>query len=238
MLEKAIQKIASMAESKTYLINGDTYSDRDLIRIPSHIDKPRSFELSGLDGIAKMIRAEITAHPAPMFVRVTGPTQVDVYTTYLQDASRVFAYTAKADVPDFRGGFFFDHMETIIRLRSRFVPNEGQEYLLSLLSRMNLEQSATSTDNGVTQRVEARQGIALNSKETIKPIVKLRPYRTFHEVEQPESEFLIRVDDRGNVGLFEADGGAWKLQAKKNIAAYFEEVLKDLVESGSVIVTI
>ena len=29
-------------------------------------------------------------------------------------------------------------------------------------------------------------------------------------MEQPESEFLLRLDDDGNVGLFEADGGMWK----------------------------
>lgn len=236
MLKEAIEKIAAMAVNQTYVINGENYSDHDLVHIPQHIDMPRVFELTGLDGVAKMIRAERLRHPDPLFVRVTSPTQVDVYSTYMPDMSRGWIYTAKADVPGFRDGYQ-DHMETIIRLRSRFAPNEGQEYLLSLLSRMNMEQSATSTDNGVTQRVESRQGIALNGMETVKPIVKLRPYRTFHEVEQPESEFLLRVDKNGSVGLFEADGGAWKLQGKKNIAAYFEETLKDFIEAGLVVVT-
>lgn len=236
MLKEAIEKIAGMAANQTYVINGDDYSDRELVRIPRHIDKPTWFKVAGLDGVAKMIRAEVGRLDGPLFVRVTTPTKVDVYTTYLMDMDRNYVYVAEAEVPGFQNGYK-DHMETIIHLRSRFAPNEGQEYLLSLLSRMNMEQSATSTDNGVTQRVESRQGIALNSMETIKPIVKLRPYRTFLEVEQPESEFLLRVDNNGNVGLFEADGGAWKLKAKKNIAAYIEEALKDMIEAGQVVVT-
>ena len=38
--------------------------------------------------------------------------------------------------------------------------------------------------------------------------------------------------------LYEADGGAWKLEAKRNIAAYLGEKLADLIERGSVVVMI
>ena len=40
-------------------------------------------------------------------------------------------------------------------------------------------------------------------------------FRTFLEVEQPESEFLLRVDPDEGIGFFEADGGIWKLEAPK-----------------------
>ena len=40
----------------------------------------------------------------------------------------------------------------------------------------------------------------------------------------------------GNVGLYEADGGVWKLEATRNIAGYFEEHLKDLISAGRVVV--
>lgn len=57
---------------------------------------------------------------------------------------------------------------------------------------MTIENSVSTNDNGVTQTVEARQGVALNALIEIKPRVMLRPFRTFLEVEQPESEFLLR----------------------------------------------
>ena len=74
--------------------------------------------------------------------------------------------------------------------------------------------------------------------ETVKPRLTLCPFRTFREVVQPESEFILRLDDKGRVGLFEADGGRWKMEAKANIAAYFEDALADEVEAGKVIVMI
>lgn len=56
------------------------------------------------------------------------------------------------------------------------------------------------------------------------------------EVEQPESEFLLRVDPDEGIGFFEADGGIWKLEAKKNIADYFLKNMGDLIDAGKVVV--
>ena len=38
------------------------------------------------------------------------------------------------------------------------------------------------------------------------------------------------------IGFFEADGGIWKLEAKKNIADYFNTNLADLIEAGKVVI--
>lgn len=39
----------------------------------------------------------------------------------------------------------------------------------------------------------------------------------------------------GRCAIFEADGGAWKLEAKKNIYNYLKEQLDKEVESGAVV---
>lgn len=58
------------------------------------------------------------------------------------------------------------------------------------------------------------------------------PYRTFTEVAQPMSNFIFRVKDNDRYGvtcaLFEADGGAWKNEAKANIKAHLEKELADV----------
>ena len=129
-----------------------------------------------------------------------------------------------------------DYAKAIIELRSLYIPNKGTEYLLQLLSSISNESKVTSSDNGVTQQVEARSGIALNSMVKIEPRVSLQPFRTFVEVGQPESEFLLRINDRGEIGFFPADGGVWKLEATRNVAAYFEEKLQDMIDTGAVVV--
>ena len=112
------------------------------------------------------------------------------------------------------------------------------DYLLDILSRISKESNVTSKDNGVSQSVEARQGIALKENIPVRPRVPLRPFRTFQEVEQPESEFLLRLNEEGSIGLFEADGGMWKLAARQTIKAFLEDKLADLVNSGAVYVAL
>jgi len=235
MLAKMIDKIVSLKETKTFEIGGQTYADSQLTRIPPHVDRPECIEVSGLDGICKLIRTELAKLDTVVMVQAKAHNAVEVMTTYLGDFSRNMLYKAKADAPGLRTGFRGREV-ALIELRSLFIPNEGTAYLLDLLSRMTDENSVTTRDNGVTQQVEAKQGVSLNMLVDIKPRVQLQPFRTFLEIAQPESEFLIRVDPQEGIGFFEADGGIWKLEAKKNIADYFNTHLADLIEASKVVV--
>jgi hypothetical protein len=53
--------------------------------------------------------------------------------------------------------------------------------------------------------------------------VKLSPFRTFIEVEQPESLFVLRGRKGPQWALFEADGGLWKIKAIQNIKNWLEK---------------
>ena len=59
MLKEFAQYLVSLKENKTYDIHGDVYSDRDLVRIEPHIDRPTSISVSGLDSIVKLLRNEL-----------------------------------------------------------------------------------------------------------------------------------------------------------------------------------
>lgn len=237
MLKEFAQYLVSLKENKTYEIHGETYSDHDLVRIEPHKDRPSSITVSGLDSIVFLINREAYKFKAefPIFVQVVSEKEVSVFTSYDEQMKRNYLYRAVCDVRAASEGYRSTE-GAIIELRSKFVPNEGTEYLLDLLSRINIENGVTTTDNGVSQAVEARTGISLKKMENIKPRVKLIPYRTFLEVEQPESEFLLRVDKDGAIGFFEADGGMWKLTAKDRIAQYFATRLASEIKSGSVVV--
>lgn len=239
MLKSFADFLVSLGEEKTIVtkeINGDTYAKEGLRRIAPHVDRPEKITVNGLDSIAKLVRHELDmAENRPVYIRVAGPRSVEVFTTLDGYMQRDYLYEAVCDAPDFKGGWQSQE-EAIIKLRSAFIPNDGTEYLLDLLSRICKDDSVSSEDNGVSQTVTARQGISLKCFESVRTRVPLRPYRTFTEVEQPESEFILRLDDDGRVGLIEADGGAWKMTAKANIAAYFETVLTEEVHSGSVVV--
>ena len=88
----------------------------------------------------------------------------------------------------------------------------------------------------VDRKIRGLAWIVLRWAAKVRPRIKLQPFRTFLEVAQPESEFLLRVDSEKGIAFFEADGGIWRLEAKRNIAEYFERGLKDLIEQGKVVI--
>lgn len=235
MLAKFVEKIAEMRKVETFNINGETYSTEKLYRVAPYVDRPEPFTVSGLDSICKLIREEHDNYDRPMIVSVDDYRSVSVHTTLLNDRSRDKLYRAVADVPGFREGYY-DAEQMIIKLRSLFHPSDDVNYLLDILSRIDIENGVSTTDNGVSQTVTAKQGVSLKENVILRPRVSLKPFRTFLEVEQPESEYILRVNDSGTIGLFEADGGVWKLEAKRNIAAFFEKELADFIASKKVIV--
>ena len=81
-------------------------------------------------------------------------------------------------------------------------------------------------DNGINQTTTVKSGVASLAKATAPNPVTLRPYRTFTEVTQPSSQFVLRINKEAELALFEADGGKWKLEAIKNIADYLKTGLK------------
>lgn len=95
----------------------------------------------------------------------------------------------------------------------------------------------TLNDNGIATSVVSRSGVALQTNTPIRPIITLKPYRTFQEVEQPASQFLIRVSERG-ITFVEADGGMWKLAARKTVRDYLAEKLAPEIEAGLVAIAL
>ena len=238
IIKDALEYLVSLKTNTTYELNGSVYSDNQLHRIPPHIDRPDKLIVNGLDSIVKLIRCELGTNEAdPLFVRVASPRTVEVFSSLDGTMTRNWLYEAKCDAPDFREGWMSQE-EAVIKLRSTFIQNEGAEYLLGLISRLIMDDSVTSDDNGVTQTVTTRNGVSLKSFENTKSRITLCPYRTFTEVEQPESEFILRLDSELRIGLFEADGGAWKLQAKESIAQYFTTALAAEISDGSVVVMV
>lgn len=238
MLKEAIQEIVKLAGPKTFDIGGEHYASQALCRVDPKKDFPETITLNGLDSLCKLIRNEATDLfcDDQILVQVASYNLVRVYTTLDGEMDRRYLYKCQADTPEVKTDRWLNHEAAVIQLQSMYIPNEDTAYLLSLLSSISKDSKVTTTDNGVTQTVEARKGVALMGNVQIKPRVTLRPFRTFLEVEQPESAFILRLSDNGEINLIGADGGAWRLEAVRNIAAYFETQLKDLVEQRKVVV--
>ena len=235
MIKEALEYLVGLKPVQTFEINGETYTDGSLSRVHKVKHSPDRYQVKSLDAIANLIKTEIGKARVPLFIRIDSPTRVYVESSWDEDYDRDFLYAASCEESNFQPGWR-DHEKAIIELKSAFIPTEGQQYLLDLLSRLCVEDGVETTDNGVTQTVTTKQGVSLKQAENVRNIVGLKPFRTFREVNQPESMFLIRVDDKSRVAILEADGEIWKIEAKLNIKAYFESELEDYIADGSVVV--
>ena len=101
---------------------------------------------------------------------------------------------------------------------------------------MSAENKEEIKDDGFAQTVVSTTGIATKSNVKIEPRQPLQPFRTFIELDQPESEFLIRFFKDFTVALYEADGGAWKIKAKESIAKYLRSELEDAIKGNDIII--
>ena len=114
-------------------------------------------------------------------------------------------------------GKFLAPEEFQIMVQTRILPGENRDTVLRLAGAIKAEQSMQTADDGFSQKVTIKRGVATVGDVVVKNPVELAPLRTFFEVEQPVSPFVLRFNEQANVALFEGDGGAWKLQAVRNI---------------------
>lgn len=98
--------------------------------------------------------------------------------------------------------------------------------VLAVVGTIKEENVKTTGDDGITQSVTAKAGIARYDEVELPNPVTLIPYRTFTEICQPSSKFVFRMQNGPRAALFEADAGAWKLHAMQDIKMYLKDNIK------------
>jgi hypothetical protein len=236
MIEKALKYLHSFRDTEITEHNGLKYANRNLVQLPE--DAPSVFSTKTLASLVELILKE-HSHDSlnDLIVHVDSPTKVNVHTVLRRHLDRFNLYSATAELPGITLDSYLDLEAMNILLKSAFTQNETRDRLIQVLGQVVEDAIKTSADDGIAQEVTVKTGIRTLAKMEMPTIIKLAPYRTFIEVEQPEGEFLLRLRKGPEAALFEADGGAWKIQARRNIKQYFEVALEDLIATGNVIVT-
>lgn len=233
MIQKALQYLIGLGEAKTQMINGDTYSDKPLHRIDWYYPTAKPIGMTTLSSLVDYIKSNVDTMAEKMIIQVVSPEQVRLFSQLNDNREREALVDVMANVPSFRYESFIDHETFCINVQAKFLDDEKTDkaLILKFAGAMEAGTIAEYGDDGVSQKATVKTGIASKGDAIVPNPVKLRPYRTFIEVEQPVSEFIFRVKDSGHgisCAIFEADGGAWKNVAMKNIKNYLEYELAGL----------
>lgn len=198
---------------------------------------PMPHTFSSLQSLVDYIHAEYESRMrGPAAVLVKDPVTVN----YMGEAMTpygvrpIYANVA-AHLPNpYPFGDFLPVEKFMICLQSRFVRGAGDwDAVASACAGVKKQDGAEYKDDGVFQTVAVQSGLSLLSHKKVPNPVMLAPYRTFAEVEQPLSSFVLRVTDGQDgpkIGLFDADGGAWRIDAMKRIGDWIKGKVPDSIK--------
>ncbi len=221
MIDKSfLEKVEEMAAPKFEQEHGIKFSSKKMFKV----DKPLAAHLTAhtLDALVEYCRE---VDPASHVIHIVGPESVVLMT--ILDAvfrTRETLLVAECISESFKFGNRYNVEEFIISMQAQFVQCGNVAAILAVVGNITATAEHKTLDDGVSQTVTARVGIAKIENAVVPNPVILSPYRTFIEIEQPASKFVFRMKanpgDTPTCSLHEADGGAWKNEAIANIRAY------------------
>lgn len=150
---------------------------------------------------------------SPTLISVSTPP--DPITAY-----REMVIQANCNVTQFPFGRYMELEDFIIKVQCMFSNSPIKNQLIAHVSSICDEQIVTNTDDGISQSVVRKDSVGRKERAEMSPMLVLHPMRTFPEIDQPASMFLLRIQKGPTAALFEADGGQWEADACKAIAAY------------------
>lgn len=229
MIKKAIEYVVGLSAPTFHECGIKEYSDRKMYEVdPKPYAAP--IELHTLTSLINYIRSGFDGMESKMFIHVVSPTEVQLYSA-LDDENRRREVVAivNAEVPSFPFGEFVPHENFCIGVQAKFQETEDRALLLKFAGTVQSGTVAEYGDDGISQKATVKTGISTKSEAIVPNPVKLEAYRTFIEVDQPAAQYVFRMKDSKYdgvlCGLFEADGGAWRIEAMKSIADYLKKEL-------------
>lgn len=235
MIKEALQYIIGLQQPRVEEIDGQNYYFRgDTPVLVNYSRSCEALEISTLTSLVDYIKGRLAddfeGETIPkMIVHVVSETEVRLVSAFNCDMERWELAKVNARVPKIALNSFIDQENFIIQMQSMFQHTPDKDIVMQVAGNVEDKTVANYGDDGVSQKATIRTGLA-NVEDVIVPNpVKLKPFRTFHEIEQPEIEFVFRMRNGSNgvsCALFEADGGEWKFRAVHSIAEYLKKELE------------
>lgn len=236
----ALEFAKENAPARLHDIGGRVYADKDLKEYRPKRDKVKDpLVFHTLGSLADWLLKDFDrVREAGVVVHVVSPTLVEVFNRLdVEERNReTLAVAQMIDIGGFPFNGYLAQAEFVPAALVHLAPTHDQPQLLKLVGTLREEAATTMDDDGVTQQVVASNGLRLGKVELPNPVT-LQPYRTFAEVPQPTSRFIVRAQGGGKetlptVGLFEVADGRWRLEAVESVQMHLMEALEPVLQKG------
>ena len=151
-LKDAIDRIVELAKPFTLETHGGhQFCSANLREVRPEVPSPVRYSVDTLEALVKLIRTEGVGMAPLLYVRVDSARRVMVDSTYTgrdyAEFSRLPLYEAVSDVPSISVNQYMSQEHAVIELQSLYAVTEDRDYLLALLSRIDVNQGVSSVDN-------------------------------------------------------------------------------------------
>ena len=198
-----------------------------------------TINVTSLKALVEYLKENVDEIESTVMVHVVSPTRVELKSPeFGSHRQRDLYMTADCSevLPDLILGRYLDQESFLIMLKASFTPAGAREEIINIASAVAAKAELELKDDGVSQDVNIKKGVNRLQNIQVPSPIKLYPYRTFVEVDQPESEMIFRISQDPGFMLKEADGGAWRNKAIKKVQDWLEfELSKAKVEFAKVI---
>lgn len=232
MQKEALEYLVELGNNEISEIGGRTFSRHPLQVVKTPVVAP--IVVRSLSGLVGYLQSKFDVD-LPLMVHVESPTRVSAFSTVNPDAARNVFIQAEALLPEMRFGQWYETEEFNIKLQSVFVNAGDRATILKVVGNIQEENVSKTGDDGVSQKVTVKTGVATVADVVVPNPVSLYPFRTFVD-QQPESLFVFRMKSGPACALFDADGGAWKVEAMDTIKDYLEETLSEQIADGKIVI--
>ena len=234
MLKEFLQYVVNeFSEVQTIDIgDGRFFTSRPVTPMTYPIQKPLQFNtLQSLVDFANSLD-----NPAELITHVIDEKEVHLISADVDDYAQRICYakaTTGLQPEPFPFGRFLQPEEFAIQVRTKFFQTDRMLQLLHVTGNISTSANLEVSDDGFTQTVSQKAGVVLKSRAELPTEIVLAPFRTFLEIDQPLSPFLVRARKSGelpDLALFATDGGAWRIDAVKSIAEFLKANLNESIK--------
>ncbi len=230
----AIEAVAKLAEdaaaAQILEIGGYQFTNTEIARVDVDRQRPEPLDFFTLDGFIGYVQREPEAKQA--VIQVVTPTLVKAVSILEGEDKHQRRCYAQASCKPSTAGFRFNDFGSLeglaIALQTCFAPAQGDlDALRAFCASVRSSQSVGVDDDGVSQTVQAKKGIAAITTAAVKNPWALAPWRTFAEIPQPVSWYVLRFAEREQptAGLFETGDASWIPVAVRSLAGYLRNGL-------------
>lgn len=225
MKASVINKILEISEPLLVEVNDQKYWSRNQAPVKPVSWHPAALTVASLIGMRDFIEACKPELCERTFLHVVSPREVQLVSPFTGDTLERHTYATTISSPARHTWNDYLALEKFnIWLTIGFVQDEAIAQIISVVSNITDASTVNLADDGITQRAIVKTGLVSHDNVNLPKLLSLRPIRTFPEIDQPASTFLLRTKStdsgKGDIqaALFISDiNNRWELDAVTSI---------------------